>query len=106
MEEAKYSLNIKFRWQGFECQFTSRSDENGGQTLIKGKQIIETLLAQGAVPNGNHQASLTFKGEEKKRVCPVCGQDDELELIKFERGGKPHQAYKCQRCSKWLPDEK
>lgn len=101
MEEAKYSLNIKFRWQGFECQFTSREDENGGQALMKGKTIIETLLAQGAVPNGAYQPKLPE--QKKERVCPECGQADMLELIKFERGGKPRQAWKCQRCSKWLP---
>lgn len=103
MEEAKYSLNIKFRWQGFECQYTARSDENGGQALMKGKQIIETLLAQGAVPNGNGKPAVPPSSE---RLCPVCHQADQLELVKFQKDGKPRQAYKCQRCNKWLPDEK
>lgn len=34
-------------------------------------------------------------------VCPKCGQSDEVELIHFNKNGKPKSAYKCQRCQEW-----
>lgn len=106
MEEAKFSLNIKYRYEGFECQFTMRAEQgSASEQLDLGQKAVSWLLAHGAVPNGNHQLSMLGKAHsaDSQRVCPVCGKDDELELIKFERDGKPRQAWKCQRCKKWLP---
>lgn len=111
MEEAKFSINIKYRQQGYECQLTMRADTGtASEQLILSQQALNWLAGHGAEPtngrNGKAAASPEHsksQAEDKKRVCPVCGKDDELELIKFEKDGKPRQAYKCQRCKKWLP---
>ncbi len=47
-----------------------------------------------------------FQEEPAAPVCPTCGQADQLELVSFEKAGKPRQAYKCHRCEKWLPSKK
>jgi hypothetical protein len=118
MEEAKFSANIKFRHLGFECQFTMRQEEGpAAQVMEMQMQAVKWLWAHGATPNGNgngHAAAAApvrppeqlFPEEPEKPVCPVCGKADELELVHFERDGKPRQALKCQRCKKWLPDKK
>lgn len=100
MQEAKFSFNIKFRLGGFDCQFTLREDENGGVLIKKGQAVIDSLLAQGAVPNGF--GSPPPKEKPARPVCPVCGRDDQLELIPLRKQpGK--KLWKCQRCNKWLP---
>jgi hypothetical protein len=120
MQEALHSFNVKFRMQGFECQLTARDDEAGTGKIVSQAQAVVRMLAgiAGITPsNGNGHAAAgpgpghppappLFQEEPAAPVCPVCGKSDELELIPFERGGKPHQAYKCQRCKKWLPDKK
>lgn len=121
MEEAKFSANIKFRHLGFECQFTMRQDEGpAAQVMEMQMQAVKWLWAHGATPNGNGHAAAP--GAEHPPappaqlehniftppapVCPVCGQADELELVSFERDGKPRKAWKCHRCEKWLPSKK
>ncbi len=115
MEEAKFSANIKFRHLGYECQFTFRSDEGSAAGLMEQQlQAVKWLWQHGAQPsNGNGKPSVSVPElpgmpvqDEAQPVCPHCGQSDELELVHFERGGKPRSAYKCQRCQKWLPDKK
>lgn len=110
MEEAKRSLNIKFRYHGFESQFTIRDDEDDwGKVLLIAQAVTRWLEDHGAVPtngNGNGKHTEEKAPPESTRICPVCQKDDELELITFQRGGKTKQAWKCQRCSKWLPDPK
>ena len=114
MQEARYSFNTKFRYHGFESQFTIREEEGvAAVTIDAGMKAIAWLSDHGAMPtNGNgHQNGAPSKVEDQlwdklklpdKPVCPVCGKGDELELVKFERDGKPRSAYKCQRCKKWL----
>ena len=115
MQEAKFSFNTKFRLWGVECQFTIRDDEGtAGQIFLKGTQLVAVMLKSGAQPsNGNGHAAAApgpaapppleqLFDEPKQPVCPICGKADELELVSFERDGKPRQAYKCQRCKKWL----
>ncbi len=122
MEEAKFSANVKFKYQGFECQFTMRQDEGPAAGLMQLQLgAVGWLQAHGAVPsngNGNgHQvpAPALTPGKPAPKpepeapvapVCPTCGLSDELELVHFERAGKPRDAFKCQRCQKWLPDKK
>ncbi len=62
MQEAKYSVNIRFNLRGFDCQFTARSeDEPGIETLKKVPSILAELEKLGAcgerrwekVKNGN-----------------------------------------------------
>lgn len=122
MEEAKHSFNLKFRMQGFECQLTVRDDEEGTGKIVGQAQAVVRMLAGlvGVTPtNGNGHAAGPVAGHPPAPpqvehniftppapVCPVCGQSDELELVSFERDGKPRQAWKCHRCEKWLKDKK
>lgn len=112
MQEAKFSFNTKFRLFGMDCQYTIRDDEGtAGEIFYKGMQLVSVMIKSGAVPsNGNGRSSAQLPGmptqEEAQPVCPQCGKSDELELVSFQRAGKPRQAFKCQRCQKWLPDKK
>jgi hypothetical protein len=115
MQEALHSFNVKFRFRGFECQLTIRDDEQGTGKIVTQAQAVVTMLAGlvGVTPtNGNGHAALGAGHPQDvlvqpfEPVCPVCGKSDQLELVPFVRNGKPRQAYKCQRCSKWLPDKK
>lgn len=130
MEEAKYSFNVKFNIEGFDCQLTVRSDTTGNECIDLGTRAITVLKVKGAIPdrrweavkNGNNQpkegnsaksdarwsppdlnASPTTQDEQyvhpQPRVCPICHQDDELDLIPTRYGRR----FKCQRCDKWLP---
>lgn len=102
MEEARFSTNIKYRYQGFECQFTMRADQGSASELLDNSfKAVRWLGDHGAVPgNGNGKP---FPKPASEPVCPRCGKSDELELISFEKDGKPRKAWKCQRCKKWLP---
>jgi hypothetical protein len=102
VEEAKFSTNIKFKVQGFECQFTMREDTGSAAELLdRAFKAVAWLKAHEAVPgNGNGKP---FPKPADEPVCPKCGQSDMLELISFEKDGKPRKAWKCQRCKKWLP---
>ena len=96
MQEAKYSVNIRFNLSGFDCQFTARSDEDntGIDTLRKSLSIITELEKMGAtserrwekVKNGNghdkeeQQAQPKGKsdndshgGQEQGTLAPVRG---------------------------------
>ena len=124
MQEAKISFNVKFRLQGFECQLTLREDEGGtGPAITKAQAAVRILAGLvGVTPtNGNGHAAAAPGPSASPRaaavlepniftppapVGPVCGQADDLELVSFERDGKPRKAWKCHRCEKWLPDKK
>lgn len=108
MQEAIHSFNIKFRMQGFECQFTVRDDnEKGtGQIVAQGQAVVRMLAGlTGVSPtNGNGKpAGPAGPAGPAEQVCPTCGKSDQLELITTRAGKK---VYKCQRCKKWLPDPK
>jgi len=111
MQEAKHSFNVKFMLRGFQCQLTIRDDEEGtGLILTAATAMVKTLATvPGVAPGGNgngRSAAVQPPMEPAEQVCPVCGKSDELELVHFERDGRPRQAWKCQRCKKWLPDRK
>lgn len=117
MEEAKVSFNVKFRLQGFECQLTLRGDEEGSGPAITRAQSTVRILASlvGVTPTNGNSKPVTSPlvlpvssppEQPVKPVCLTCGLADQLELVSFQRGGKPHQAFKCQRCNKWLWDKK
>ena len=111
MEEAKYSINIKYRQQGYECQLTMRADTGSASAqLILSQQALNWLAEHGAEPtngrNGKAAEHSKPQAEEKERVCPVCGKDDKLELIDLGEKYQNRQAWKCQRCIKWLPNGK
>ena len=122
MEEAKYSFNIKFNLDGFDCQITVRTDTTGNEVIDLGTKAIQVLQIKGAKPDRRWEAiknnnvapkerkpetepedlwtTPTETPESKERLCPVCGHDGELELISTRYGRR----FKCQNCGKWLPN--
>lgn len=105
MQEAIHSFNIKFRMQGFECQFTVRDDnEKGtGQIVAQGQAVVRMLAGLTGVSPTNGNGKSAAAGLPVEPVCPTCGKSDQLELITLKNG---KEVYKCQRCQKWLPDKK
>lgn len=117
MEQARFSFNIKFNMAGFDCQFTLRNDEDGEALFSEGMDVLGALAGQGAIPQSRNNGKATpapnpapapkpESSQGAERVCPECGQSDMLELIEWDREGRHHKAWKCQRCVKWLPKEK
>lgn len=101
MQEAKYSLNLKFNFKGFDTQLTLRDDENCQALFTKLEQVITILGKSGATPERRWENAKN--GREQKPTCPQCSLSDQVQLITWERNGKEHKAHKCQRCQKWLP---
>lgn len=151
MEEAKFSLNLKFNWQGYDSQLTLRSDESCEEILKKGAQVIEHLGKMGATGERRWEAAKNNNGKETEAppkpkssesdgsaegakkagapganglpapeaqgqtgsiatdtesACTLCGVVGDMELIGFFRGETYRQAWKCQACGKWLPNDK
>jgi hypothetical protein len=109
VEEAKFSSNIKYRYQGFECQFTMRADQGSAAELLDlAHKAVTWLKNHGAVPgNGNgYQAKKEPEKSPSQRLCSVCHKDDSLRLIQFTPKGssKSIAKFKCERCNKWLPN--
>ena len=126
MQEAKFSLNVRFNFKGFDSQFTMRDDENGAQLLEKFTFAIDRLEKMGALPerrweaakNGNSNGHAVAaaaapatpapkpdpKPEPPKNgtpVCRSCGSDEAMELVEFTKDGKERKEWKCQDCKKW-----
>jgi|WetSurMetagenome_2_1015567.scaffolds.fasta_scaffold172681_1 hypothetical protein len=129
MEEALTSFNVKFKMHGFDCCLTLRSDKEGlGVQITQAEAAVGIIRAiPGVTPMVNQHAGAApvaarppvnkpltpqFQKQLVKiarspvPVCPSCGQSDEVELISFNKNGKPRQAFKCQACQSWLPDQK
>ena len=67
MEEAKYSFNIKFNLNGYDCQFTVRSeDEPGIATLQKVPSILAELEKMGAVNERRWEKVKNGNGHDKE----------------------------------------
>ena len=126
MQEAKFSLNVRFNFKGYDSQFTMRDDENGAPLLDKFVQVIDRLEKMGALPerrwegvkngNGNGHAVAAAaapatpapKPDPKPAtpVCRSCGSDFSMELVEFVKDGVEKKAWKCQDCKKWHYDKK
>lgn len=111
MQEAKYSVNVRFNYQGYDTQFTMREDENCKLLLDRFTQVVTQLEKMGAVPdrrwesvkNGNGNGNGHAEPEQKpsKPTCKHCDSSEHMELVEFVKDGKPRKAYKCQACDKW-----
>ena len=129
MQEAKFSLNVRFNFKGYDSQFTMRDDENCAVLLEKFTIAIDKLEKMGALPerrweaakNGNGHAVAAAaapatpapkpdpKPEPPKNATPVCrscGSDFSMELVEFVKDGVEKKAWKCQDCKKWHYDKK
>lgn len=119
MDQAKNSINIKANLDGFDVQFTLRDDDSMNTLLTQLPQMLNWIKQSGGTPqvygnqrNGNGKPkesqipTLPLGGDEQRvPVCRYCDTSDHMELIDFERDGKPRRAWKCQRCEKWHYDK-
>lgn len=101
MQEARFSLNLRFNLSGFDSQVTVRSDTSFEEALGDFNKAVNALKGLGAVPERRWENGRK-NGEEEKPECPKCHKSDRMELIKWQKDGKPKEAWKCQRCNKWL----
>jgi len=131
MQEAKFSLNVRFNFKGYDSQFTMRDDENGAPLLDKFVQVIDRLEKMGALPERRWEAAKNGNGNgnghavaasatpavpatpapkvEPKPLTPVCrscNSDYSMELVEFTKDGVDKKAWKCQDCKKWHYDKK
>lgn len=132
MQEAKFSLNIRFNFKGYDSQFTMRDDENGAPLLDKFVQVIDRLEKMGALPerrweaakngngNGNGHAvaaaaapatpapkpELKGLGCTTPPICRSCNSSAGMELVEFTKDGVEKKAWKCQDCKKWHYEKK
>ena len=105
MQEAKYSVNIRFNLSGFDCQFTARSDEDntGIDTLRKSLSIITELEKMGAtserrwekVKNGNGNGH----DKEEQQAQPKGKSDN-------DSPGSPQQGTLAPVRGYYFPDAK
>jgi hypothetical protein len=122
VEEAKFSFNIKFLFQGYDCCFTVREDQPGKapELVDKALQVINYLGTKGALPvkpspvkpsaaaapAGEKSAAVRQPAAGKSNletpICNYCESSTHVELIKFQKDGNPREAWKCQACNKWL----
>jgi len=113
MNEARYSINFRFNFRGYDSQLTIREDESSADLVKRFAQAIITLEAQGAKPerrweeskngkgNGNGQGSET---PPQKPPCTKCGVVDQSELVRWvdKNTKEPRAAWKCQACKSWI----
>ncbi len=78
MQEAKYSVNIRFNLSGFDCQFTARSDEDntGIDTLRKSLSIITELEKMGATSERRWEKVKNGNGHDKEEKAQPKGKSD------------------------------
>lgn len=132
MDDAKFSLNLKFNWRGWDSQITLRADEDCNELIAQGLKVIGKLESLGAKgerrwenvrngvkgDNGKEQPPPANQGKLEEQdpavifdphntpICRVCESSDDMELIFFERNGKETSAWKCQACDKWHYEKK
>lgn len=124
MDDAKFSLNLKFNWRGWDSQITLRADEDCNELIAQGAKVISKLESLGAKGerrwenvrnggngnNGKEQPPAANQGRLDEQdhfpVCRFCGKPDTMELIKFDRNGNEKSAWKCQTCNKWHYEKK
>jgi hypothetical protein len=120
MEEARYSVNIKFNLEGFDTQITLREEERSDMLLKKMSDSIVYLKKIGATPerrwevakNGNGRpdnGNGKPNGEPQQPTngpapCHKCGSNN-VKLIKWERNNKPRPRFglRPERCSSTPP---
>ena len=109
MQEARYSVNLKFNYQGFDTQLTLREEESLNELLKKFRMGMEVLQKLGATPERRWEVAKNGgngngKVEEGPR-CFKCGSLN-LKLIAWQRNGEERQALKCQDCNTWQPSQR
>jgi hypothetical protein len=112
MNEARESINARFALDGFDCQYTVRTDQEHELLLTTFRERLALLRAFGAVPN--HPPPTTNNGSAdpppdingqpvptEPPTCVHCGDSSHMELLQFTRNGQQRAAYKCSACHSW-----
>ncbi len=105
MQEARYSINVKFSLNGYESQITLRDDENCATLIEKYTVVISKLEKMGAVPRASNGNGKSVPKAERP-VCKHCDSAEHMELVQFEKDGQSRKAWKCQECDKWHYEKK
>ena len=103
MQEAKFSLNVRFNFKGYDSQFTMRDDENGAPLLDKFAQVITRLEKMGALPerrwegvkNGNGNGNGHAVAAAAATATPAPKVEPKAELPK---GWKGETRPLCRSC--------
>jgi len=118
MLEARESLNVRFALDGFDCQYTARTDQEHELLLTTFKERLALLADIGAIPTGRQPNNTTpnsgpppdINGQPVPDLppkCKTCGHNASMELITFRRNGQDRSAWKCQECHNWhYPNDK
>jgi len=80
MDEAKYSVNVRFNLKGYDCQFTARTEEEQGlETLLKAKQIVLELERMGATGERRWEAAKNghTNGQKEAQAKPNPKSDND-----------------------------
>ena len=102
MQEAKYSVNIRFNLSGFDCQFTTRSDEDntGIDTLRKSLSIITELEKMGATSERRWEKVKNGNGHDKEEKASPNSKSDN------DGNGGPQQGTLAPVRGYYFPDAK
>lgn len=112
MLEARESLNVRFTLRGFDCQYTTRDDQDSNDLLARFLQRLDELQQHGAVPTGRQSTTANPNSGPPPDIngqpapaeapnCKTCGDNNSMELITFRRNGEDRSAWKCQHCHNW-----
>lgn len=118
MLEARESLNVRFALDGFDCQYTARTDQETNDLLAEFLEALHHLRKRGAVPTGRQPTTVTPNAQPPPDIngqptptdpptCKTCGDNAHMELVTFRRNGDERAAWKCQHCGNWhWPNDK
>ena len=112
MNEARESLNVRFLFRGFDCQYTRREDQERNDLLPEFLTRLDELEAHGAAPPGRQPTTPDSNGQPPPDIngqppppepptCKTCDSTSHMELVTFRRNGQDRSAWKCQECKAW-----
>ena len=76
MNEAKFSINIKYNWRGYDSQITLRSDTQLEELLQQAHQAITRIEHMGATGERRWEAAKD-NGHGKETAAPPQPKSDE-----------------------------
>lgn len=75
VEEAKFSLNVRFNLGGYDCQYTARSDDAGINLLRGAPKLMELLTEIGATAERRWEARNSKEKDQPKSAEPAAGAE-------------------------------
>jgi len=68
MQEAKFSINIKYNWRGYDSQITLRSDDDCNELIKQSYQVIAELEKLGVTGQRRWEAAKNGSGKETQAL--------------------------------------